>query len=208
MEWAAVLGWLGSALFLARLVPQPVRIWRTGQSHGVSAQSAINAAVSDTGWLLYGVAASLLPVWVCTALAIPLDLWTALLLRDKVTARHLVTAAAWGLVMLTAWIVGGAVALGTVLGSSVLINHAPQVWTALRGDRLGGIAPATWCIALADAGLWGGYGLVVRDPALIAYGVILLTASLVVLFRLWQVGGVGGLRPAIVDGLPDPIENI
>jgi hypothetical protein len=29
-----------------------------------------------------------------------------------------------------------------------------------------------------------------------------------VLFRLWQVGGGDGLRPELVDGLPDPIENI
>lgn len=203
-----MLGWLGSALFLARLVPQPVRIWRTGVAHGVSAQSALNAAVSDTAWLLYGLAAGLPPVWVCTALAIPLDLWTVGLLRDKVVVRNLVSGAAWGLVMVTAWMVGGADGLGAVLGVSVLINSAPQVWAAVRGDRLGGIAPATWYFALADAALWGGYGVVVNASGLIAYGAILFTAAVIILFRLWQVGGADGLRPELPDGLPDPVENL
>jgi hypothetical protein len=95
--------------------------------------------------------------------------------------------------------------LGTVLGASVVVNHVPAVWAALRGDRLDGIAPATWLIALADAGLWGGYGVLVRDPALIAYGTILVVASVVILFRLWQVGGWTALRPR---GLPDPVEPL
>lgn len=208
MEWAEILGWLGSALFLARLVPQPLRIWRTGISHGVSAQAAINASVSDAGWLVYGLAAGLPPVWACTVLAIPLDLWSAWLLRKKASPRSFVSASMWGLVMVGAWIVGREVALGTVLGFSVLINHAPQVWTALTAKELGGIAPATWYFALADAALWGGYGVVVRASGLIMYGAVLLTSSIIVLYRLWRVGGLRRLKPEPADGIPDPIEPI
>lgn len=208
MDWAELLGWVGSALFLVRLVPQPLRIWRTGRTHGVSAQAAVNASVSDTGWLFYGLAAGLAPVWACTLLAVPLDLWTAWLLRDKVTFRGVVASAAWGLVMVIAWFVGGQVALGGVLGASVLINNAPHVWAALRGDQLAGIAPVAWYFALADAVLWGGYGVIVGAAGLITYGAVLLSASTIVLFRLWQVGGSEGLRPEFPDGVPDPVENL
>lgn len=208
MSWAEILGWLGSALFLARLVPQPVRLWRTGLTHGVSAHAVSNATVSDVGWLLYGVSVGLVPVWVCTALAIPLDIWTAFLLRRHLTVRTLTMAAGWGVIMSAAWLVAGGAGLGVVLGGSVLVNNAPQVWAAVRGDRLDGIASATWFIGIADAGLWGSYGVVVRDPALMAYGAILMTSSLVILTRLWQVGGSAALRPDFSHGLPDPTESI
>jgi uncharacterized protein with PQ loop repeat len=212
MDAAVVLGWMGSALFLARLVPQPVRLWRQGVSHGVSVQAAVNTMVSDVGWLGYGLVAGLPPVWVCATLAIPLDIWTTVLLRHKMALRTAVFGVGWVAVLAAGWVLGGAVGLGSVLGASVLVNQAPQVWTALRGDRLGGIAPATWMIAIADAGLWGGYGLLVGDPALIAYGSILLASSLIVLFRLGQVGGWAALRPGLPDGLvdsfPDPIEPL
>jgi hypothetical protein len=212
VDAAVVLGWTGSALFLARLVPQPVRLWRGGVSHGVSCQSALDAVVSDVGWLSYGLIAGLPPVWVCAGLAVPLDLWTTWLLRRQVRPATLAFGAAWVAVMVVAWWLGGAVGLGTVLGAGVVVNHAPQVWSALRGDQLGGIAPATWFIAIADAGLWGGYGLLVGDPALIAYGAILLTSAVIVLIRLGQVGGWVGLRPRLPGGLrggwPDPIEPL
>ena len=200
-----MLGWVGSAFFLARLVPQPVRLWRVGVSHGVSSQAALNAVASDVGWLAYGLAAGLPPVWVCAACAVPLDVWTTWLLRGKVGGRTLAFGGAWVAAMAAGWLVGGALGLGAILGASVVVNHLPAVWAAVRGDRLGGIAPATWMLALADAGLWGSYGLLVRDPALIAYGTILLLASVVVLARLAQVGGWRALRPA---GLPDPVEPI
>jgi uncharacterized protein with PQ loop repeat len=208
VDVAVLLGWLGSVLFLARLVPQPVRLWRTGIAHGVSSQAALNAAVSDVGWVAYGLGAGLVPVWVCAGVAVPLDLWTTWLLRRTVSRRTVGFGAGWAAVMVVAWWLVGGVGLGTVLGASVVVNHAPQVWAAVRGDRLAGIAPATWFIAIADAGLWGGYGAFVRDPALIAYGLILLTAAIVVLVRLFQVGGRAALRPSTSAGFPDPVEPI
>jgi hypothetical protein len=56
--------------------------------------------------------------------------------------------------------------------------------TAIRGSRLEGLAPATWYLALADAGLWGAYGLAVGDPALIGYCAALASAAVVILARI------------------------
>jgi uncharacterized protein with PQ loop repeat len=208
VDTAVVLGWLGSALFLARLIPQPLRLSRTGVSHGVSSQAAVNATVSDIGWFVYGIGAALAPVWVCAGLAVPLDLWTAWLLRRTVSVATIGFGAAWAVAMALAWWIGGGIGLGTVLGASVLVNHAPQVWAAVRGRDLAGIAPATWLIAIADACLWGGYGIFVHDPALITYGAVLLSAAAVVLVRIAQVGGWSALRPSSSAGIPDPVEPI
>lgn len=205
MGWQDALGWLGSVLYLARLVPQPFRLWRTGQPHGVSVQAALNAVTSGVAWLLYGLAAGLLPVWVVMLPAIPLDLSMTWLLRRSIGPKQLLWTAGWAAVLAGSWVIGGAGLLGTMLGASVVINHAPSVWAAIRGGELHGIAPATWWLSLADAALWGGYGLIERDPALIAYGLILFTAGVTVLVRLAHFGRRARFA---LDDLPPPVESL
>ena len=73
-----------------------------------------------------------------------------------------------------------------ILAASVFVNYGPQVLTAVRGEHLEGLAPATWCLALVDAGLWGAYGVAVGDPALLGYCVILTLFSLIILWRIWR----------------------
>lgn len=181
MEWTDALGWIGTALFLVRLLPQPLRLHRTGDASGISVQSALNALVSDAGWLVHGLVTGLAPVWVAALAAIPLDCWMLWHLRGRVEVRHLSGAALWAAALAIGGAVWGRVGLGLVLGTSVVVNHAPQVWTALRSHSLSGLAPATWWFALADALLWGGYGWAERDPALIAYGLVLGAASVTIL---------------------------
>jgi uncharacterized protein with PQ loop repeat len=181
MEWTDALGWVGTALFLVRLLPQPLKLHRTGDTAGVSVQSALNALVSDAGWLVHGLVTGLAPVWVAAIAALPLDVWMLWHLRGRIEVRHLSGAALWAAALAIGGAVWGRAGLGVVLGTSVVVNHAPQVWTALRSHSLSGLAPATWCFALADALLWGGYGWAERDPALIAYGLVLGAASVTIL---------------------------
>lgn len=179
---ADVLGWIASIAFFARLFPQPVRLARTGVPDGVSPLGALNAAVSDIGWILYGVGAALVPVWGTAAVALVPGIWTVALLRRSTSRRDVVGGLVWLAVILLAWRTG---AMVTILGLSVLVNQGPMVWTALRQDRLHGIAPMTWMLALADASLWGLYGVAVGDAALMGYGVVLFTSAVVILARVW-----------------------
>ncbi|MCX7620144.1 MAG: PQ-loop domain-containing transporter [Acidimicrobiales bacterium] len=188
---ADVLGWIASAVFLVRLVPQPIKLWRTGVPEGLSAMAALNGVISDVGWVLYGFSVALVPVWaVSVASLVPTVATAGLLLvtTRKVSRPDLIGSAIWLLSVAVAWKLG---TLVTVLGLSVVVNHGPQVVAAVRERDLRGISASTYLIALADAGLWGTYGLAVSDPALIAYGVVLLTAALIILGRIWwtQRGG-------------------
>lgn len=192
-----VLAVLASLAFFARMTPQPVRLWRTGVPDGVSPLAAMNSAASDLGWILYGTAAGLLPVWGTAVIALVPGLWTVWLLRRQVTRRDLAGVGLWVGVILAAWAGGGLV---TILGLSVVVNQGPQVVKAVRDDDLWGIAPATYVFAVFDAVLWGAYGFAAGDVAVIGYGVVLLSAAAIILARIWWTRRVGSAVPAVLTG--------
>ena len=183
VEISAVLGWLATVAFLVRLLPQPLRLLRTGVPDGVSAMAVMNIALTELAWLIYGLVEGLVPVWVVSLPAFPLGLWTVVLLRRQINTRDLLGSGAWLVAIVLGSIFG---ALAVVLAASVFVNYGPQVVTAIRGHRLEGLAPATWYLALADAALWGAYGISVGDPALLGYCVILTLSALVILGRIWR----------------------
>ncbi len=190
------IGWLAAAAFFARLLPQPLKLWRTGLPQGVSALAALNNVVTDVGWLLYGVASSTTQVWLTASVALVPGIWTVVLLRSHTTTRQVALAGVWlGVVGITLplGLVGG------VLAVSVLVNHGPQVWTVLREDDLSGVAVTTWRLAILDATLWGLFGAIGDevDGALVGYGVVLLLTAIVVLVRVAVSGGQSaGSQPA------------
>jgi uncharacterized protein with PQ loop repeat len=183
VDAAFVLGWLATVAFLVRLLPQPLRLIRTGVPDGVSCIAVMNIALTELAWLLYGFIEGLVPVWAVSLPALPLGLWTVVLLRHRITRRDLVVSGLWLGAIGVGFLTG---TLAVILAVSVLVNYGPQVLTAIRGDHLEGLAPATWLLALVDAGLWGAYGVAVGDPALLGYCVILTLFALIILWRIWR----------------------
>lgn len=195
---AVLLGWLATAAFLVRLLPQPVRLVRTGVPHGVSPMAVLNIALTELAWLVYGLSEGLVPVWAVSLPAFPLGMWTVVLVRRQFTRRDLAGSSVWLLAIVVGWVTG---TLAVVLAVSVLVNYGPQVVAAVRGHRLEGLAPATWYLALADAALWGAYGLAVDDPALLGYCAVLTISAAVILVRIARTrptvdGGDLALTPA------------
>jgi hypothetical protein len=80
---------------------------------------------------------------------------------------------------------------GAALALGVFATAGPQVWRAVRQSDLTGIAPATWFVAIADASLWGAYGVVISDRALEGYGVVLFTSAAIVRARVTWTGRRG-----------------
>lgn len=178
-----LLGWLATFAFLIRLLPQPIRLMRTGVPDGVSPMAVMNIALTELAWLAYGLIEGLVPVWAVSLPALPLGLWTVVLIRRQITRRDLLGSGIWFATIALGWATG---ALAVVLAASVFVNYGPQVVTALRGRRLDGLAPATWWLALADATLWGAYGVAVGDPALIGYCIVLMASAAIILWRIWR----------------------
>ena len=181
MNTSTVLAIAASAVYLVRLVPQPYKAWRTGVLSGVSPMAAINGTVSDAAWLIYGVVVALPAVWATQTIALALGLWLCAALRRTTRRGDICVGTLWALTLLIGAATGLIVA---VLAFGCLVNYAPSVWAVLRTDDLRGVAVGTWLLALADAALWGTYGSVVGDPALVAYGFALTATALIVLGRV------------------------
>ena len=177
-----VLAVVAPVIYLVRLLPQPVRLWRTGVAAGVSPLAAMNGVIGDLAWVVYGISAGLPAVWVVCAFALIPAIWTFALLRPEVRRSNLIVAAVWALALVVSAMFG---AIGITLGLGVLVIQGPQVWTALRDDDLRGIAPGAWWISVLDATAWGLYGVGIDDGALMGYGVVLNVAAAIVLGRIW-----------------------
>lgn len=175
------LGWLAAIAFVARLVPQPVKLWRTGLPTGVSMLAVLSGVVTDVGWILYGVTSDHVQIWLVSVVALVPGIWTAVLMWPHRTRAALIGASLW-LVLVVATLPLGAI--GSVLAVSVVVNHGPQVWKVLRESDLSGIAVGTWGLAIVDATLWGSFGVLEGDRALIGYGVVLLACAIIVLGRV------------------------
>ena len=187
MSLAVALSLVASAIFLLRLLPQPIRLWRTGQAAGVSAVAAANAVTSATAWLVYGLAEDLPVVWIVSLAALVPGVWSGGVLRREYDVAALAAAGSIAAAFALSGIAG---VLGVALALGVLVTAGPQVWRAVRESDLSGIAPATWCIAIADAVAWGSYGIVISDRAIQGYGVVLIASAVVVLCRVaWTRGG-------------------
>jgi uncharacterized protein with PQ loop repeat len=186
-----VLAVLAPAVFLVRLLPQPLKLARTGVDDGVSPMAAFNQVLAEVAWLAYGLLQARVSIWLVSAVALFPSGWQALLLVRRARTSDLIGAGCFGVVVAVAW---GTGLLGPLLGASVLVTTGPQVVEAIRKDDLSGIAPTTWWIALVDAALWGAYGWVIADWALVGYWAVLTVCALTVLGRVaWTRRRTGNL---------------
>lgn len=182
-----LLSLLASGVFLVRLLPQPVRLARTGVSEGVSATAALNGVVIAAAWVVYGLGASLTAVWIVSALALVPGVWAVWLLRHRTTGSDLAWTAAVTAILALAGVAGH---FGLALAAGVLVTQGPQVWEAVRQDDLSGLAPSTWWMSIVDATTWGAYGLALGDATLVGYAVVLSSSAAIVLGRIWWTTSV------------------
>jgi uncharacterized protein with PQ loop repeat len=193
MTTADYLAAWASSIYLARLLPQPIRTFRTGTVAGVSALAAMNALIADSAWLAYGLSAHITVVWLVSIPAVATSAWTVILLRSAVDRLDVAAAVAWLGSVLGAALVGQ---LGAALAGTVIVTCGPQLSTVLRSSDLVGLSTATWWAAIADALTWGAYGFSIRNVAIESYGIVLLATAVTILAKQWSgaSGQQSGLR--------------
>ncbi len=184
MDVVTWLGWLAVVLTFARLGSQPWHNLRSRRVEGVSATALVNNLVADLGWLWFGVASDLPPVWVVASITLPVDLLSIWVARSNLTRASVASGAAWAVGLAGAWLLGGQGGLGAVLVFSVAVVLAPQVRAVLRLHQLRGLSLVTVGLAIADALAWGTYGALTGDTTLVVYGVVLLSGTSVIGWRV------------------------
>jgi uncharacterized protein with PQ loop repeat len=80
---------------------------------------------------------------------------------------------------------GGASGLSIALPISVLAANLPQVWVASREKNLIDLSLGTWLLAIIEGLLWGSYGIIQGDIAVLVNNTLQLAISgIIVAFKL------------------------
>lgn len=185
MLLASAAAIVGTVLAVLALVPQMLKLYRTGVVDGVSPTWAAFGVVTNVAWTAYLAQEGLWLTFPATALvSVAYTMTFVLLVRAGVeTSTAIVAGAVWGATLVAVAAVGGWPALGIVLGLSHAVQAAPSVWTAYRSPTPRGIAPSTWAIALVEGLLWGYYGWFYADVPLVLFAVVASIASVAMLAR-------------------------
>lgn len=179
---AVILATIGTVTFL---IPQIVKLVRTRDSEGVSSTWPALGFVTNVGWFAYVIAQAL---WVAivapfvTFISYGVTLWALARTGRDLTGSSL-RGLAWAGLLSATTVIAGWDALGVVLGLSYAVMLAPSIWTAYRTPDPSGISPGTWWIGLAEALLWGYYGLYHADAGIITFGVVGIVGCSLMLVR-------------------------
>ncbi len=185
---AVVLATISTVTFL---LPQIVKLVRTGNSDGVSTTWPALGFVINVGWFAYLIAQEL---WASifapffTFLGYAVIMWAVGRTGRDLSTSYLRGAAAAGLLTATA-LLGSWETLGVVLGIAYGLVLAPSIWTAYRTSIPSGISPLTWWIGLVEALLWGYYGWFHSDRGIITFMVVGVMGSGLMLLRYYATRG-------------------
>ncbi len=185
---AIVLATISTVTFL---LPQIVKLIRTGDSDGVSTTWPALGFVINVGWFVYLIAQELWAAILApfaTFVAYAVTMWAVGRTGRHLSTSYLRGAAAAALLTATA-LLGTLETLGVVLGLSYGVVLAPSIWTAYRTWNPAGISPLTWWIGLAEGVLWGYYGWFHSDRGIITFTVVAVIGTGLMLFRFYTTRG-------------------
>ena len=72
-----------------------------------------------------------------------------------------------------------------MLTASFAVQVAPSIWTVYRTASPTGVSWVTWLLILGELSCWLAYGMHESDPRLTALGALGVTASLLMLARIY-----------------------
>jgi uncharacterized protein with PQ loop repeat len=163
-----IFGILALTLGILRAMPQLLQLLRARHAYGVSVDTAATSMIVSFGWVVYGFLTHQPYISVASgASSLICALITVFALRFGRHLRELRVAPVWLLVILIMGSLGGATGLSIVLPISVLAANIPQVWVAYKEGDLTDLSLGMWLLSMTEGLLWGGYGLMMHDIAVI-----------------------------------------
>ena len=186
-DFANLVGIVATAVTFVQIVPQIVRLLRTGRIEGVSPTWAAAGLTINLGWLAYVIHGGFwvtIPSIVAAVSSFGLALW--LLYRNGADIRvALWMSAAVAVASVVVQLGAGWTVLGTVLGLSNGLYLGPSVITVWRSDVPAGVSPLTWMLTVLEGLKWGFYGVLVFSGPIVVYGTTAVLLAALVLLRLW-----------------------
>ena len=184
---AVVVATAATAITFLSVVPQIVRLLRTGDTEGVSGSWAAVGMALNVGWMAFVIAQELwiaIPSIVVAIVSFGLALF---LIHRNGGAVRVGVLGAVGVMIACAimQVTLGWIVLGTVLGLSNAAYLGPPVATVWRTHAPSGVSPVTWLLAELEGLLWGFFGVLEESGPVIVFGVTEAILSALVLLRLW-----------------------
>lgn len=181
-----LLGAVALVVTASTVVPQLLRLVREASVAGVSPSWTALGTVSTGVWTIYLVQGRLwwpavADAMCCLSYA---TTWRLLGRRGVDLRLSLVVATSWLTAFVVAHLGGGRGAVGTVLGLSFVVQVSPSVWSAYRTPRPVGASTVTWLLVGLEGGLWGAYGFLLHDRAVLVFGAVAFGASILMVPRL------------------------
>lgn len=170
---------------LTFLVPQIVKLVRTGDSAGVSTTWPAIGFLSNLGWAVYFIHEAL---WASVAAPVGafagygVTLWVLARIGRPLGASY-ARGGVFTAVLVAITAAFGWTALGVALGLSFGVMMAPTLWTAYRTPDPSGISPGTWWLGVVEALLWGFYGWHYADAGIITFSITALAGAIAMLAR-------------------------
>ena len=172
---------------IPQFLPQVVKVWRSGDPAGISWAWAALTSVSNAAWFAYFWLSGFWTALAPSSSAVLLAGALAVMLGRQGRARTgpALAIVAWVVLLAAGFTIGGRVVLGSLLAASFVLQVIPSLWTAFRTTNPTGISAGTWSLIFAELLCWGVYGVHRSDPRLIVLGGTGVTASLLILARLF-----------------------
>jgi uncharacterized protein with PQ loop repeat len=186
MNYASVLGSIGTGMGLIRAVPQLVRLSRARAAYGVSLDSAATSSIVSFGWVAYAFMTHQVYVILATgASGLIFALVAIFAVRYGRRLNEFKVAPLWFVVLLLSGVLIGKNGLGIMLPISVLAANIPQLWVAYKEGNLIDLSLGTWALSMTDGLIWGVYALIQHDIPILGYGIFqLITSGMIVLIKL------------------------
>jgi uncharacterized protein with PQ loop repeat len=184
---AASLAATATGLAAVFLIPQIGRLVTRGDASGVSPVWAAFGVITNASWVAYLGMMGLWPAVAAPALAVvTYGVMLVVLVPIDRGSGWFRTSLGYAVVLAAIGPLAGLGMLGLALSITPAVQLAPQVIGVFREECPSGVSPTTWSLAIAEAVLWGCYGWLMRDAALVGYGLVTSVASVLILGR-WMV---------------------
>jgi uncharacterized protein with PQ loop repeat len=179
---------IAAAVFgIPQFLPQILKLRATGDTAGVSWSWAALTAVNNAAWTGYFVMSrywtALIPS--CSATLLAGALAAMLTVQAETKPRAPVVIGAWAATLAVVYAVAGRVGLGTLLTAAFVVQVAPSLRAAYRTECPSGISAGTWTLILGELACFLAYGLHESDPRLTVLGSTGVTASTLMLARIF-----------------------
>jgi MtN3 and saliva related transmembrane protein len=185
---ADISGFAAAGLGTVFIWPQVIRVYARKSVEGVSSAAQLISLAGTMMWLAYGFVVDSVPMVVAnTNIEVALIAIAAMMVRKGAMSLWkpvFVVVASIAYCLVIGRIAPTFVGLtGVIIGTPSIL---PQVWRAIRTERLYGVSASTYLLLVSMGCAWGLHGYLIDDPVVAYPNLILMPSASYVAWRAWQ----------------------